>query len=75
MSRITGMECTIEVEFYSDEPDCIHSSFVIAVEGDEVSERCRALQCVAMCCRVLQCVAVCCSVLQCVAVYCDFISV
>ena len=44
MSRITGMECTIEVEFYSDEPDCIHSSFVIAVEGDEVSERCRALQ-------------------------------
>jgi hypothetical protein len=37
----------------------------------EVSHRCSALQCIAVCCSVLQCVAVCCSVLQCVAVSCN----
>lgn len=33
-----GMNCQIEVEFYTDaeEPESIHSSFVIAVEGDEI---------------------------------------
>jgi len=33
-----GMQCQIEVKFYTDapEPESIHSSFVIAVEGDEI---------------------------------------
>jgi hypothetical protein len=31
-----GMQCQIEVEFYTDAPESIHSSFVIAVEGDEI---------------------------------------
>jgi len=38
--------------------------------GNDNTECCGVLQCVAVCCSVLLCVAVCCSVLQCAAVCC-----
>jgi len=42
-------------------------------DGEPITVRCSASQCVAVCCSSLQCVAVRCSVLQCIAVWCSML--